>query len=163
MCRLSLLFFPYLFTLPSAFCCVRIRTHARTRELASACERSPKRKKSPAVHESGRDEGQRERKGVEALEEEVRGQPHSRRSRRDAHRATPTRKSLLFETRLLRSLPSSPLQFASSSTPSSFASSYSPLFFPRSFTKYHERIPVFIFEPDCTLCVPILKIPRIST
>lgn len=37
--------------------------------------------------------GKQQGKGVEALEEEVRGQPHSRRGRRDAHRATPTRKA----------------------------------------------------------------------
>ena len=52
------------------------------RELTSACERS-------LMHRRDRTKLE----GAEVPEHEVRGQPHSRRGRRDAHRATPTRKS----------------------------------------------------------------------
>lgn len=109
---------------------------------------------------------------MEALEEEVRGQPHSRRGRRDAHRATPTRKS--FSTRPsssspLLSLPSPsslPLLLLFASFPpglprlSLFRSRFlSPL---GLFALVRPRNPPtssradFIFEPDCTVTRQIL-------
>ena len=67
------------------------------RELTSACER---RLLSPRIgepSEAGRSGGARAK--------EVRGQPHSRRGRRDAHRATPTRKSFCSNLRVFCLLP----------------------------------------------------------
>jgi len=99
-----------------------IYTHVRrdictyVRELASACERSLERARGELEPRGtagrrdggtagtdgggpgrgwGRGRGRGGRTAVEALEEEVRGQPYSRRGRRDAHRATPTRGSFL--------------------------------------------------------------------
>lgn len=109
--------------LPRAFCLALMRTYVHTyvctRELASACERSPSVRRSRSRGAAGaagngvEGNGGGQGKGVEALEEEVRGQPHSRRGRRDAHRATPTRKA--FSTKPSSSSPSS---FFSSSFPS---------------------------------------------
>lgn len=83
-----------------------VRTYVRKRELASACERSSgirrTRSREPAGPDGRTAEDGGQGRGVEALEEEVRGQPHSRRGRRDAHRATPTRKS--FSTKPSSSL-----------------------------------------------------------
>lgn len=112
-CAPALLFFPHLSALPSCLVlstsrsCVRtyVRTYVCTRELASACERSSsvRRSRSRGGRQGRPGTGWRgtgeQGKGVEALEEEVRGQPHSRRGRRDAHRATPTRK--VFSTKPL--------------------------------------------------------------
>lgn len=88
--------------------------HARTRACVRACvcmytrvsicmRERPARKERESSGRDERDEGGRGGRGVEALEEEVRGHPHSRRGRRDAHQATPTRKS--FSTKPSSSSP----------------------------------------------------------
>lgn len=124
-CAPALLSPPYLSALPPsprALCLALMRTYVRTYTRVSICMREKSERKKIPVARGGR--GGRERgrgirgaggqgRGVEALEEEVRGQPHSRRGRRDAHRATPTRKA--FSTKPSSSSPSS---FFSSSCPS---------------------------------------------
>lgn len=165
--------------LPRAFCLaltrayVRTCEYVRTRELASARERGPSVRRSWSRGAAGaagaRGSGARgeQGKGVEALEEEVRGQPHSRRGRRDAHRATPTRKA--FSTEPSSSSPSS---FFSSASLPFFCPSFSPLARASSFASFRSRprnAPAgarthgFFFEPDCTLHIYRYRILRIST
>lgn len=138
--------------------CRTFCTHACTRTYArvSICmrEKLGRKKKNPAARAARGEQRRawRRGRGVEALEEEVRGQPHSRRSRRDAHRATPTRKS--FSTKPSSSSPSSFSSSSSSYSPS--ASSFFILSCPfHSLLHETRRVSESVFRPDCTLHAPI--------
>lgn len=151
--------------LPRAHAYVRtyVRTYVCTRELASACERSPSVRRSRS--RGGRERGSRgkewkrlrKRSGVSRTLDEADATPTERHPREKPSPRSP---------RLLHLLPSSPPRslpfFCPGFSPLARASFASFRSRPRN-APTARRAHGFFFEPDCTLHIYRYRILRIST